>query len=90
MWIARLMALMHLSTNIMGTHTLLKVAKKFWLDAGVVNHHFHHVSTDEVYGSLEADAPHLLNQLPLRPIRLTLPLKRLLIIWCAPIITPMA
>ena len=47
-----------LTTNVMGTHNLLKVAKKVWLDAGMVTaHRFHHVSTDEVYGSLAlADA----------------------------------
>jgi len=42
-----------LQANIIGTHVLLKVAKRFWLDGEpVVAHHFHHVSTDEVYGSL--------------------------------------
>ena len=42
-------------TNILGTHALLKAAKAAWLDAGRVSaHRFHHVSTDEVYGSLEA------------------------------------
>jgi dTDP-glucose 4,6-dehydratase len=46
-------------TNIVGTHALLKVAKALWLDRKTVPHHrFHHVSTDEVYGSLgPADAP---------------------------------
>jgi dTDP-glucose 4,6-dehydratase len=39
-------------TNVVGTHTLLKAAKKIWIDNGVVDHRFHHVSTDEVYGSL--------------------------------------
>jgi dTDP-glucose 4,6-dehydratase len=39
-------------TNVIGTHTLLEAARK----AG--NKRFHHVSTDEVFGSLEAqDAP---------------------------------
>jgi dTDP-glucose 4,6-dehydratase len=46
-------------TNIMGTHSLLKVARELWLDAGPARpHRFHHVSTDEVYGSLGPnDAP---------------------------------
>src|SRR5580700_10218522 len=46
-------------TNIVGTHALLKAAKSFWLDAkGAAAHRFHHVSTDEVYGSLASqDAP---------------------------------
>jgi dTDP-glucose 4,6-dehydratase len=41
-----------ISTNIIGTHTLLKVAKDLWLDDKLSDHLFHHVSTDEVYGSL--------------------------------------
>ncbi len=56
-----------LQTNIMGTHTLLKTAKKLWLDAGVAEHHFHHVSTDEVYGSLKADAPAFTESNPFAP-----------------------
>lgn len=40
-------------TNVVGTHALLKAAKARWLDRGAVRaHRFHHVSTDEVYGSL--------------------------------------
>lgn len=46
-----------LKTNIEGTHSLLKVAKKLWLDEAEKQHRFHHVSTDEVYGTLEPDAP---------------------------------
>lgn len=45
-----------LKTNIEGTHSLLKAAKKIWLDAGEKMHRFHHVSTDEVYGTLTPDA----------------------------------
>lgn len=46
-------------TNIVGTHSLLKAAKTLWLDRKTVPaHRFHHVSTDEVYGSLgPKDAP---------------------------------
>lgn len=44
-------------TNIEGTHSLLKAAKKVWLDNGNTTHRFHHVSTDEVYGTLKADDP---------------------------------
>ena len=46
-----------INTNIIGTYTLLKVAKKLWLDAEdpLPNHRFHHVSTDEVYGTLAAN-----------------------------------
>jgi dTDP-glucose 4,6-dehydratase len=40
-------------TNIVGTHSLLKAAKALWLERKTVAaHRFHHVSTDEVYGSL--------------------------------------
>jgi dTDP-glucose 4,6-dehydratase len=42
-----------------GTHSLLKAAKALWVDRKMVPaHRFHHVSTDEVYGSLGSkDAP---------------------------------
>ena len=45
-------------TNIVGTHTLLKAVRKHWLE-GTRNdkHLFHHISTDEVYGTLTADGP---------------------------------
>jgi dTDP-glucose 4,6-dehydratase len=47
-----------IDTNIIGTHTLLKAAKAIWLDSGSgAPHRFHHVSTDEVYGSLGPDDP---------------------------------
>jgi dTDP-glucose 4,6-dehydratase len=43
-------------TNVVGTHALLKAAKSVWIDAKrVPAHRFHHVSTDEVYGSLGPD-----------------------------------
>jgi dTDP-glucose 4,6-dehydratase len=48
------------ATNVVGTHALLKAAKSVWLDGELAGrpHRFHHVSTDEVYGSLgPADAP---------------------------------
>lgn len=47
-------------TNIAGTHELLKAARQVWLEEGGarVNCRFHHISTDEVYGSLSpADPP---------------------------------
>lgn len=47
-----------IETNIVGTHSLLKAARKVWLDGdAAIPHRFHHVSTDEVYGSLAVDAP---------------------------------
>lgn len=38
-------------TNVVGTVNLLQAAKEAW-NGDVENHVFHHVSTDEVYGSL--------------------------------------
>lgn len=46
-----------INTNIVGTHTLLKAAKKIWLDQGKTEHRFHHISTDEVYGTLGPNDP---------------------------------
>ena len=48
-----------ITANILGTHSLLKAARQVWLVEGAnpYNHRFHHVSTDEVYGSLEPDEP---------------------------------
>jgi len=47
-----------IETNIVGTHSLLKAAREYWL-GGVrrLPHRFHHVSTDEVYGSLAPEDP---------------------------------
>lgn len=45
-----------ITTNIVGTYTLLEVARQYWqsLDSeGKANFRFHHISTDEVYGDLE-------------------------------------
>jgi dTDP-glucose 4,6-dehydratase len=45
-------------TNVMGTYALLEAARKVWLvERSVARHRFHHVSTDEVYGSLGPDDP---------------------------------
>src|SRR5690554_4449688 len=38
-------------TNVIGTVNLLNAAKTFWKDSN--GHLFYHVSTDEVYGSLD-------------------------------------
>lgn len=48
-----------IETNIVGTHSLLKAAKKVWLDEKqcLQDHRFHHVSTDEVYGTLSPTDP---------------------------------
>ena len=56
-----------INTNIVGTHTLLKAAKKIWLDDKPQNHRFHHISTDEVYGSLKPNDPPFTETTPYAP-----------------------
>jgi dTDP-glucose 4,6-dehydratase len=47
-----------IDANVNGTHSMLKAARSVWLAGSGVAHRFHHVSTDEVYGSLGMhDAP---------------------------------
>ncbi len=41
-------------TNIIGTVNLLTAAKNYWKE-NLNTHRFHHVSTDEVYGTLESE-----------------------------------
>lgn len=47
-----------IETNLMGTFTLLDVARNYWMEAphkvraGYEDARFHHISTDEVYGAL--------------------------------------
>jgi dTDP-glucose 4,6-dehydratase len=58
-------------TNILGTHSLLEAARALWLEGSqsgrFVSHRFHHVSTDEVYGSLESGDPPFTENSPYRP-----------------------
>ena len=59
-----------IQTNINGTFNLLEAARKVWLTekAGSgVDFHFHHVSTDEVYGTLSADDPAFSEETPYSP-----------------------
>ena len=45
-----------IETNITGTFNMLEAARKYWIEAGKPkSFRFHHISTDEVYGSLPAD-----------------------------------
>jgi len=48
-----------IETNVIGTHSLLKAARQVWLTEKNCehDHRFHHVSTDEVYGSLDMQDP---------------------------------
>jgi dTDP-glucose 4,6-dehydratase len=55
-------------TNVMGTHSLLKAARSVWLDTGSGRpHRFHHISTDEVYGSLGPGDPPFAETSPYAP-----------------------
>lgn len=41
-------------TNIIGTYTMLEAARRYWIENGQSDtFRFHHISTDEVYGSLD-------------------------------------
>jgi dTDP-glucose 4,6-dehydratase len=47
-----------IQTNVIGTFTLLEAARKTWIEDGKYDsgkYRFHHVSTDEVFGSLSPD-----------------------------------
>ena len=57
-------------TNVEGTFTLLEAARTYWgslQGAEKAAFRFHHVSTDEVYGSLGADAPAFTETHPYEP-----------------------
>ncbi|MEL6932890.1 MAG: dTDP-glucose 4,6-dehydratase [Pseudomonadota bacterium] len=56
-----------IDTNILGTNSLLKAARAVWLNGDGKDHHFHHVSTDEVFGSLGADDPAFSETTPYAP-----------------------
>lgn len=56
-----------IDTNILGTHSLLKAARTKWLSGGGKPHRFHHVSTDEVYGSLGPNDPAFSETTPYAP-----------------------
>jgi len=62
-----------IETNIIGTYSLLKAAKKVWIDeprvkgAIPVEHRFHHVSTDEVYGTLSSTDDAFTEETPYAP-----------------------
>jgi dTDP-glucose 4,6-dehydratase len=58
-----------LETNVLGTHELLKAARQVWLDEGLADSpcRFHHISSDEVYGSLDPADPPFTEESPYRP-----------------------
>jgi len=69
-----------IETNVQGTHSLLKAAREVWLDSPGhtsslnlsplsfdLRPRFHHISTDEVYGSLGLDDPPFTESSPYCP-----------------------
>ncbi len=47
-----------IQTNVVGTFTLLEAARQYWLTESPANpYRFVHISTDEVYGTLQPDDP---------------------------------
>jgi dTDP-glucose 4,6-dehydratase len=57
-------------TNVIGTFRLLEAAKKAWFEKAegdISKYRFHHVSTDEVYGTLEPDDPAFSETTPYAP-----------------------
>jgi len=57
-----------IETNVKGTYTLIDVAKNYWMEKPFVykseyqDCRFHHISTDEVYGSLDYDSKELFKE----------------------------
>ncbi|QHI96249.1 dTDP-glucose 4,6-dehydratase [Aristophania vespae] len=59
-----------IQTNIIGTYMLLEASRKYWnnLEAEKKNSfRFHHISTDEVFGHLDIEAPAFTEQSPYDP-----------------------
>ncbi|MHB8777601.1 MAG: dTDP-glucose 4,6-dehydratase [Anaerolineales bacterium] len=59
-----------IQANVIGTFTLLEAARQFWLVERVLpieQVRFHHVSTDEVYGTLKPDDPAFSETTPYAP-----------------------
>ena len=59
-----------IDTNIVGTFNLLECAREYWnriQDTQKSNFRFHHISTDEVYGSLSPTAPAFTETHPYEP-----------------------
>ena len=57
-----------IETNVTGTFTLLQAAREYWEGRGKFEgFRFHHISTDEVFGSLAADDPAFSETAPYAP-----------------------
>jgi dTDP-glucose 4,6-dehydratase len=59
-----------IQTNLVGTFTLLEAARTAWLERPGIDRkavRFHHISTDEVYGTLTRDEPAFTETTPYSP-----------------------
>jgi dTDP-glucose 4,6-dehydratase len=59
-----------MQTNVIGTTVLLNIALKHWMsnnDPRIKKYRFHHISTDEVYGSLTSEEPPFTEKTPFSP-----------------------
>ncbi|MEM0173182.1 MAG: dTDP-glucose 4,6-dehydratase [Sulfolobaceae archaeon] len=59
-----------IQTNVIGTFSLLESARKAWIQEKMFplsQVRFHHISTDEVYGSLKPDEPPFTEYTPYKP-----------------------
>lgn len=54
-------------TNVLGTFTLLEAARQYWPEESGAACRFHHISTDEVYGTLEQGDPAFTEATPYAP-----------------------
>ena len=57
-------------TNVTGTFTMLEAVRQYWLEERVwstADCRFHHISTDEVYGTLSPDDPPFTEKTPFAP-----------------------
>jgi dTDP-D-glucose 4,6-dehydratase len=78
-------AAIFLRTNVLGTQALLEAARDSWgLGAAERGCRFHHVSTDEVYGSLMRAKRRSPRPRPTPRAPPTRRARRRRIIWCAP------
>ena len=80
-----------IETNVTGTYNLLEAARGYWAGQGKPEtFRFHHISTDEVFGTLGADRRvHRRHALRARTVPIPPP-RPPATIWCAPGTRPTA
>ena len=81
-----------IQTNVVGTFGLLEVVRQYWQALPSTEKEafrFLHVSTDEVYGTLDADAPAFNESHAYAPNSPTAPARPPATIWCGRGTTPM-